>query len=104
MLALPGGQAEQTWQSIENAVNEAARGMPVQARGASVFFEVSSGPYAAGESSFIGETLQRLGVRNVVGAALGSFPHLNPEYVLEHRPDVLMATRRSQLAAQPYPG
>ena len=104
MLALPGGQAEQTWQSIENAVDEAARGMPAQARGASVFFEVSSGPYAAGESSFIGETLQRLGVRNVVGAALGPFPHLNPEYVLEHRPDVLMATSRSQLAAQPYPG
>ena len=43
-------------------------------------------------------------MRNVVGAALGPFPHLNPEYVLEHRPDVLMATSRSQLAAQPYPG
>ena len=104
LLALPDSQAAQAWQSIEEAVDEAARGMPARARGASVFFEVSSGPYAASESSFIGETLQRLGARNVTPAALGPFPHLNPEYVLTHRPDVLMATSRSQLAARPYPG
>ena len=104
LLALPAAQADKTWQSIEAAVDEAARAMPAHARGARVFFEVSSGPYAAGENSFIGETLQRLGARNVVPAALGPFPHLNPEYVLAHRPDVLMATNRSQLAVQPYPG
>jgi iron complex transport system substrate-binding protein len=69
-----------------------------------VYFEVSRGPYAAGESSFIGETLQRLGVRNVVPAALGPFPRLNPEFVLRADPDVMMIGSRSMQSAVPYPG
>jgi iron complex transport system substrate-binding protein len=69
-----------------------------------VYFEVSRGPYAAGESSFIGETLTRLGVRNVVPAALGPFPRLNPEYVVRADPDVIMIGNRSMQAMVPYPG
>mgnify|MGYP000703400206 CR=1 FL=1 len=47
-----------------------------------VYFEVNRAPYAAGTSSFIGETLTRLGVANIVPAALGPFPKLNPEFVV----------------------
>jgi iron complex transport system substrate-binding protein len=39
-----------------------------------VYFEIAGGPYAAGRSSFIGETLTRLGLVNIVPAELGPFP------------------------------
>lgn len=90
LLGLPDGQGEQTWQRIDAALSAAARSLPTAARGARVYFEVSSGPYAAGESSFIGETLKRIGVRNIVPAALGAFPKLNPEFVVRADPDVIL--------------
>jgi iron complex transport system substrate-binding protein len=65
---------------------------------------VSRGPYAASESSFIGESLTRLGVRNVVPASLGPFPRLNPEYVVRANPDVLMIGNSSMQTMVPYPG
>jgi len=51
-----------------------------------VYFEVSPTPYGASESSFIGETLQRMGVRNILPASLGPFPQINPEFVVRARP------------------
>ena len=72
---------------------------PPRSRGARVYFEVSSGPYAAGEASFIGETLTRLGARNIVPATLGPFPKLNPEFVVRANPDVIMIGERN--AARP---
>ncbi len=61
-------------------------------RGASVYVEVDSTPYAAGADSFIGEMLARLGARNIVTRDLGPFPQLNPEYVVRHDPDVIVVT------------
>ena len=90
LLGLPAGEGERIWRQIDNAVTEAAQSVPLAARGARVYFEVSSGPYAAGEASFIGETLRRLGARNIVPAALGAFPKLNPEFVVRADPDLIM--------------
>ena len=67
---------------IDAAVSAAAQSLAPEARNTRVYFEVSRGPYGAGESSFIGETLTRLGVRNIVPASLGPFPRLNPEFVV----------------------
>jgi iron complex transport system substrate-binding protein len=68
-----------------------------------VYFEVDAAPYAAGESSFIGELLSRLGVRNIVPAELGPFPKLNPEYVVRYNPDVIFVSPKeaSTLAQRP---
>ncbi|MFN4004591.1 MAG: ABC transporter substrate-binding protein [Hylemonella sp.] len=96
--------APRVWQAIEAGIAEAARSLPPAARGLRVYFEVSRGPYAAGEASFIGETLARLGARNVVPASLGPFPKLNPEYVVRADPDVIMIGNRSMQAMAPYPG
>ena len=73
----------------------AAAHVPAALRGQRVYFEVDSAPYAAGAASFIGETLARLGLGNVVPAALGPFPRLNPEFVLRAQPDIVMAPQRS---------
>ncbi len=69
-----------------------------------MYFEVSRGPYAAGTSSFIGETLARLGARNVVPPELGPFPRLNPEFVVRAQPDIIMVGNSSMQALVPYPG
>lgn len=70
----------------------------------SVYFEVDAAPYAAGELSFIGELLARLGVRNIVPAELGPFPKLNPEYVVRHNPDVIFVAPKEAPTLAQRPG
>jgi iron complex transport system substrate-binding protein len=105
MLAVPeAAGAERLWRIIDSSVSAAAQSLSPQAKKSRVYFEVSRGPYAAGEASFIGETLTRLGVKNVVPAALGPFPRLNPEFVVRANPDVIMMGNRSMQTMTPYPG
>jgi iron complex transport system substrate-binding protein len=96
--------AARLWRTIDASVEAAAQSLSPRAKRARVYFEVNRGPYAAGESSFIGETLTRLGVRNVVPASLGPFPRLNPEFVVRANPDVIMAGNRSMQGMASYPG
>jgi hypothetical protein len=65
------------------------RSLPPALRGTRVYFEVSGAPYAASESSFIGELLTRLAPATSVPAALGPFPKLNPEFVVRADPEVI---------------
>ena len=89
-LDVPVAESDRVWRHIDAAVNAAAQSVPVQARGQRVYFEVSRTPYGASESSFIGETLQRLGARNILPASLGPFPQINPEFVVRAQPDIIM--------------
>ena len=104
LLAVPASEPERLWREIQDSVDAAARSLPPAARGLRVYFEVSRGPYGAGEASFIGETLARLGVKNVIPAELGPFPRLNPEYIVRADPDLIMIGNRSMQARVPYPG
>ncbi|OOG42976.1 ABC transporter substrate-binding protein [Polaromonas sp. A23] len=105
LLDIPDAQgADRLWRIIDTSISAAAQSLSPKARSARVYFEVSRGPYAAGESSFIGETLTRLGVKNVIPASLGPFPRLNPEYVVRANPDVIMVGNRSMQAMASYPG
>lgn len=105
LLGVPPEQgADRLWRIIDSSVSAAAQSLPAKAKNIRVYFEVSRGPYAAGESSFIGETLTRLGVKNVVPASLGPFPKLNPEFIVRANPDVIMAGNRSMQAMTSYPG
>lgn len=99
-----GTAGERLWQAMEAQVDEAARQVPAAARGLSVYYEVDSAPYAAGESSFIGETLKRLGAVNIVPARLGPFPKLNPEYVVRADPQLIMVSAKSAPALVGRPG
>ena len=106
LLQLPPAQgADKVWAAIEADMQRAADSVPVAMRGQRVYFEASRGPFAAGEHSFIGETLTRLHMRNVIDAKLGPFPRINPEYVVKADPDLLMAGERSWKSDVPeYPG
>lgn len=102
LLEVP--DAQRVWRAIDAAVMAAAQSLPASARGARVYFEVNQGPYAAGESSFIGETLTRLGAKNIVPATLGPFPKLNPEYIVRANPDLIMVGQRSASGLAQRPG
>ncbi|MBP8144214.1 MAG: ABC transporter substrate-binding protein [Inhella sp.] len=97
-------RAAPLWQQLQRQLQAAAARVPERLRGASVYFEIGGGPYAAGTSSFIGETLQRLGLANIVPAELGPFPKLNPEFVVRARPAVLMGPAAEQAALRQRPG
>ena len=102
--ALGVRDAGRIWQTIDAGVQAAAASLPARARQARVYFEVNSAPYAASESSFIGETLSRLGVRNIVPAILGPFPKINPEFVVRADPDVIMVGDVNAAAMADRPG
>lgn len=97
-------QAPKVWAAIERDLATAQARVPAGLRGARVYFEIGGGPYAAGTSSFIGETLTRLGLANIVPASLGPFPKLNPEFVLRERPDLVMGVQREAAAMTQRPG
>jgi iron complex transport system substrate-binding protein len=102
-LDVPVVESDRVWRHIDAAVNAAAQSIPAQAKGQRVYFEVSRAPYGASESSFIGETLQRLGARNILPASLGPFPKINPEFVVRAQPDLIMVgdSNFADMAARP---
>ncbi|WP_306567467.1 ABC transporter substrate-binding protein [Aquabacterium sp.] len=102
LLGVPQ-QAAVQWQVIESDIRKAQALVPPSARGTRVYFEVSSALYAAGESSYIGQLLTRLGAVNVVSAQWGPFPKLNPEFVVRAQPDLIMlsATEAEGLVRRP---
>ncbi|PTT80644.1 ABC transporter substrate-binding protein [Pelomonas sp. HMWF004] len=101
VLAVP--DAQRVWRHIEAGVAAAASSVPPQARGLRVYYEVATGLYAAGSVSFLGETLTRLGVGNIIPAGLGPFPKINPEFVVKANPGLIMVGQRGAegLAARP---
>ena len=102
LLAVP--DAQRVWRAMDAGVAAAAQSLPAQVRGTRVYFEVNQGPYAASEASFIGETLIRLGVKNIVPAKLGPFPKLNPEYIVRANPDLIRVGQGSADGLTQRPG
>lgn len=103
-LGLEPARADAAWLAIDQALQRAAQTVPTAARGRSVYFEVSPAPYGAAPSSFVGQTLQRLGLHNVLGDEGGPFPLVSPERVVRAQPDVLMAADSSRQAMLDRPG
>jgi len=103
-LGVPVAEADRVWRHIDAAVSAAAQSLPASAQGTRVYFEVNRAPYGAGASSFIGETLTRLGVKNILGPELGPFPKLNPEFVVRANPDVIMVGARNFAGMTDRPG
>jgi iron complex transport system substrate-binding protein len=96
--------AQKIWRVIDAGVSAAAQSLPAGVRNTRVYFEVNPGPYGASEASFIGETLTRLGVKNILPAKLGLFPKLNPEYIVRGNPDLIMIGERSVDGLAQRPG
>lgn len=103
LLGTPA-KADEVWAAIERDTRAAAARVPAALRGRRVYFEIDPTPYAAGPSSFIGETLRTLGLGNALPAELGPFPKLNPEFVVRAQPDIVMAAKASVAEMPKRPG
>jgi iron complex transport system substrate-binding protein len=105
LLQIPAPQgADRVWRLIDAGMNAAAQSLPASTKNAKVYFEVNRAPYAAGASSFIGETLTRLQVKNIIGPELGPFPKINPEFVVRANPDIIMVGDRNYQGMSDRPG
>jgi iron complex transport system substrate-binding protein len=103
-LHVPAADSDRVWQDIQQGVQAAIASLRPAARQQRVYFEVSPAPYGASESSFMGETLKRMGVGNILPASMGPFPQVNPEWVVQARPDVIMAGDSSRASMAQRPG
>lgn len=92
------------WQQLQQQTAAAAARVPAGWQGRRVYFEVDATPYAAGPSSFIGETLHALGLGNIVPASLGAFPKLNPEFVVRAQPQLVIGARHELQDMAQRPG
>jgi iron complex transport system substrate-binding protein len=104
VLHVPAADSDRVWHGIQAGVQAAVQSLSPAARQQRVYFEVSPAPYGASESSFMGETLTRMGVANILPASMGPFPQVNPEWVVQARPDVIMAGDSSRASMLKRPG
>ena len=106
VLQLPNAQeqADAVWQNIQRQVSQAKTNIPVQAINATVYLEASTGGYAAGEASFIGEIMRQLGLKNIVPAGMGAFPQLNPEFVVRANPQLIVLAQSMVTNLSQRPG
>jgi len=96
--------AQELHKATERKLEKIIANRPTQWDGARVYFEVSEAPFAAGESSFIGELLGQLQLVNIVPAALGPFPKLNPEFVVRAKPELVIVSSRNRTTIGSRPG
>lgn len=58
--------------------------------GPTVFIELDPSPYSVGPNSYLGTLLSYAGGTNIVTTDMGDFPLVDPEYVVEQDPDVIL--------------
>ncbi len=97
-------KADTLWLQAVHGITSATQHVPTQAKGASVYFEASTGGYAAGEASFIGEIMKQMGLRNIVPTSMGAFPQLNPEFVVRAKPNIILLGEPMAVQLHKRPG
>ena len=96
--------AEALLRSVDAEVRAAAQALPPAARGQRVYYEVDAAPHAAGQGTFIDELLRALGLVNILPAALGPYPQINPEFVVRADPDRIMVSSSGARTMAQRPG
>lgn len=92
------------WERIQLDIARASRTLTPSQKAARVYFEVNPAPFAAGKISFIGELLDRLGMQNIATEKMGAYPKINPEFVVQSKPDLIMTTETSPKQLMQRPG
>jgi len=82
-------------QQLERQLQQARNDVPVQRHQQRVYLEVSEDRYAAGQDSYLGELLASIGVQSVIPSGYGAFPKLNPEWIINHPPDIIITDSAS---------
>ncbi|OZA76560.1 helical backbone metal receptor [Polynucleobacter sp. 39-46-10] len=97
-------ESPRVWNQIEKEIMRANKQLSVGNQDIRVYFEVNPAPFAAGSTSFIGEILTQIGLLNIIPKSLGPFPKINPEFVVQAKPDVILLTESTIADVQKRPG
>lgn len=97
-------ESARVWNQIEKEIMRANKQLSAQDQIIRVYFEVNPAPFAAGSNSFIGEILTQLNVANIIPKGLGPFPKINPEIVVQAKPEVILLTESTVADIQKRPG
>jgi iron complex transport system substrate-binding protein len=97
-------ESARVWNQIQKEIMRANKQLSSMGGNISVYFEVNPAPFAAGRSSFIGEILTQLNLINIIPESLGPFPKINPEFVVQAKPDVILLTESTTKDIQKRPG
>ena len=103
-LVLGLSESSRVWNQIQKEIMRANKQLSLKGENIRVYFEVNPAPYAAGGSSFIGEIISQLNLINIIPESLGAFPKINPEFVVQARPDVILLTESTIADIQKRPG
>ena len=97
-------ESSRVWNQIQQQVMRANKQLSLLEKNIRVYVEVNPAPFAAGRASFIGEILSRLDLINIIPDSLGPFPKINPEFVVQAKPDVILFTEPSPAEIKRRPG
>jgi iron complex transport system substrate-binding protein len=97
-------ESARVWNQIQQEIMRANKQLSARSRNISVYFEVNPAPFVAGRTSFIGEILTQLNLVNIIPESLGPFPKINPEFVVQAKPDVILLTESTIVDIQKRPG
>lgn len=103
-LVLGTSESARVWSQIQQEITRANKQLNLDGKTLRVYFEVNPAPFAAGRSSFIGEILTRLGLTNIIPESLGPFPKINPEFVVQSKPDLILLSESTATDIQKRPG
>ena len=103
-LALGSKESGRVWNQIQAEITRANKQLDGSQKNMRVYFEVNTAPYAAGRSSFIGELLTRLELNNIIPESLGPFPKINPEFVVQAKPQIIMLSETGVTNMKKRPG
>jgi iron complex transport system substrate-binding protein len=103
-LVLGTSESAHVWNQMQQEIMRASKQLSSREKNISVYFEVNPAPFAAGSTSFIGEILSRLDLVNIIPKSLGPFPKINPEFVVQAKPDVILLTESTAYDIQKRPG
>ena len=97
-------ESPRVWNQVQKEIMRANKQLSANGRNIHVYFEVNPAPFAAGRTSFIGEILNQLDLVNIIPESLGPFPKINPEFVVQAKPDVILLTESTVADIQKRPG
>ena len=103
-LALGSNESDRVWKQIQAEITRANKRLDGSQKNVKVYFEINAAPYAAGRTSFIGELLAKLEVNNIIPDSLGAFPKINPEFVVQARPEIIMLSETRVADMKKRPG
>ncbi|WP_255539249.1 ABC transporter substrate-binding protein [Polynucleobacter sp. 71A-WALBACH] len=103
-LLLGSSEKARVWNQIQKEIMRANKQLATSNQNVRVYFEINPAPFAAGNTSFIGEILTQLALVNIIPKSLGPFPKINPEFVVQEKPDVILLTESTAVDIQKRPG